>query len=65
MFISIEEMYDFKAKYEAEIEEIQRKLSVIDEFIAFAEAKEVDKSETTEEVVDFQEEETAVEETAE
>lgn len=53
MFLTIEEMYAFKAKYEVEIAELERKKAVVDEFIAFAEAKEVDKSEdceTTEEV---------------
>ena len=46
-------MYAFKEKYEAEIAELNRKKAVVDEFIAFAEAKEVAKSE---------EEETAIEE---
>ncbi len=53
MFLTIEEMYAFKEKYESEIAELERKKSVVDEFIAFAEAKEVVKSEgeiATEEV---------------
>lgn len=53
MFLTIEEMYEFKAKYEQEISELERKKAVVDEFIAFAEAKEVVKSkdcETDEEV---------------
>ena len=53
MFLTIEEMYAFKAKYEEQIAELNRKKAVVDEFIAFAEAKEVVKSE---------EEETAIEE---
>ena len=53
MFLTIEELYAFKEKYEAEIAELNRKKAVVDEFIAFAEAKEVVKSE---------EEETAIEE---
>ena len=59
MFLTIEELYAFKARYEEEISEINRKKAVVDEFIAFAEAKQLDKSE--EEV----ETETEVEETAE
>lgn len=46
--LTIEEMYAFKAKYEAEIAELERKKAVVDEFIAFAEAKELAKSEETE-----------------
>lgn len=53
MFLTIEEMYAFKAKYEEQIAELNRKKAVVDEFIAFAEAKEVVKSD---------EEETATEE---
>lgn len=48
MFLTIEEMYEFKAKYEQEISELERKKAVVDEFIAFAEAKEVVKSEDCE-----------------
>ena len=59
MFLTIEELYAFKARYEEEISEINRKKAVVDELIAFAEAKKLDKSE--EEV----ETETEVEETAE
>lgn len=54
MFLTIEEMYAFKAKYEEQIAELNRKKAVVDEFIAFAEAKEVVKSD--------EEEETAIEE---
>lgn len=68
MFMTVEEMYAFKSKYEAVIEEAQRKLSVIDEFIAFAEAKGTVKSEpeteNEEENVVFDEVETADEEIA-
>lgn len=54
MFLTIEEMYAFKEKYEAEITELERKKAVVDEFIAFAEAKELVKSEDfeTDEEVD-------------
>lgn len=52
MFLTIEELYAFKEKYEEEIAELQRKKSVVDEFIAFAEAKEVDKSEEVDETVE-------------
>lgn len=45
MFLTIEEMYAFKEKYENEISELIRKKAVVDEFIAFAEAKETVKSE--------------------
>ena len=47
MFLTIEELYSFKEKYEAEISELQRKKLVVDELIAYAEAKE---EVTTEEV---------------
>lgn len=57
MFLTIEELYAFKEKYESEIKELERKKAVVDEFILFAEAKETVKSE--EEV----ETETEVEET--
>ena len=53
MFLTIEELYAFKEKYESEIKELERKKAVVDEFIAYAETKEVVKSD---------EEETATEE---
>lgn len=57
MFLTIEELYAFKNKYEEEIAELQRKKSVVDEFIAFAESKENVKSdEETEEVEETAEE---------
>ena len=56
MFLTIEELYAFKEKYEAEIAELNRKKAVVDELIAFAEAKELVKSD---------EEETAIEEEVE
>lgn len=55
MFLTIEELYTFKTKYEIEIEELQRKKAVVDEFIAFAEAKEVAKSEEVESDVETEE----------
>lgn len=48
MFLTIEELYAFKEKYESEIKELERKKAVVDEFIAFAEAKEVAKSDEEE-----------------
>lgn len=39
MIMTVEEMYEFKARYEKEIEELKRKKAVVDEFIAFTEAK--------------------------
>jgi hypothetical protein len=57
MFLTIEELCAFKSKYEEEIAELQRKKSVVDEFIAFAESKENVKSdEETEEVEETAEE---------
>ena len=53
MFLTIEELYAFKEKYEAEISELNRKKAVVDELIVFASSKEVVKSD---------EEETAIEE---
>lgn len=61
MGLTIEELYAFKEKYEEQIEELQRKKAVVDEFISFAASKEVVKSE---EVETFQEE-TATEEVVE
>jgi hypothetical protein len=57
MFLTIEELYAFKEKYESEIKELERKKSVVDEFIAFAEAKEVVKSdeELVEETIETEE----------
>lgn len=58
MFLTIEELYAFKEKYESEIKELERKKSVVDEFIAFAEAKEVvksDEEELVEETIETEE----------
>ena len=41
MGLTIEELYSFKEKYENEIKELERKKSVVDEFILFAEAKHI------------------------
>ena len=38
--LTIEELYLFKAQYQAQIEELTRKKAVVDEFIAYAESKE-------------------------
>ena len=61
MFLTIEELYAFKEKYESEIKELERKKAVVDEFIAYAETKEVVKSDEEETVetteTDFQAEE--------
>lgn len=43
MFITVEEMYALKASYEKAIIELEMKKSVVDEFIAIAEAKELPK----------------------
>lgn len=48
MGLTIEELYAFKAKYEAEMAELGRKKAVVDEFIEFAEAKVSAKREETE-----------------
>lgn len=58
MFLTIEELYAFKEKYESEIKELERKKSVVDEFIAFAETKEVvksDEEELVEETIETEE----------
>lgn len=65
MFLTIEELYAFKEKYEAEIAELNRKKAVVDEFIAFAEAKEVVKSEEEETAIEEVETDGETEETAE
>ena len=38
--LTIEELYLFKAQYQAQIEELTRKQAVVDELIAFVESKE-------------------------
>ena len=65
MFLTIDELYAFKEKYEAEIAELNRKKAVVDEFIAFAEAKEVVKSEEEETAIEEVETDGETEETAE
>ena len=65
MFLTIEELYAFKEKYEAEIAELNRKKAVVDEFIAFAEAKGVSKSEEEETAIEEVETDGETEETAE
>ena len=65
MFLTIEELYAFKEKYEAEIAELNRKKAVVDEFIDFAEAKEVVKSEEEETAIEEVETDGETEETAE
>lgn len=62
MYITIEEMYELKNKYSKEILELEMKKAVVDDLIAFAEAKEPCKSDE-EEVEEIEEVETA-EETA-
>ena len=63
MFITVEEMQELKAKYQASIAEMARKVEVIDEFIGLAMSKPVlDVEEPVEELV---EEEVEVEETTE
>ena len=55
MFITVEEMYALKAEYDKKILELETKKSVINDFIAIAEAKapveseEVVETEATEE----------------
>jgi hypothetical protein len=39
MFITVEEMYELKEQYSKQILELEMKKAVVDEFIAFAEAK--------------------------
>lgn len=39
MFITVEEMYELKEQYSKQILELEMKKSVVDEFIAIAEAK--------------------------
>lgn len=60
MFLTIEELYAFKEKYESEIKELERKKAVVDEFIIFAEAKETVKSEEEEVETETEVEETEV-----
>lgn len=65
MFISYEELKAMEEKYEEEVRVAQSHLDVIRELVKFAEEKEAVKIEEAEEVSQFQEEETAVEEIAE
>lgn len=62
MYITIDELYEMKNKYSKEIIELEMKKAVIDDLIAFTEAKEVateeDKEETVEDVESESESET-------
>lgn len=49
MYITVEEMYAMKEKYEKEMLELEMKKSVVEDFIRFAEAKKP-VEEATEEV---------------
>lgn len=64
MFITVEEMQELKAQYQANIAEMMRKVEVIDEFIGLAMSKTVCEVEQ-EPVNEIVEEEVEVEETAE
>lgn len=53
MFLTIDELLEFKAKYEEELAEVQRKILVVDGFIDFVKAKApVVEEETVEEMVE-------------
>jgi hypothetical protein len=52
MYITIDELYEMKNKYSKEILELEMKKAVIDDLIAFAEAKEVATEEDKEESVE-------------
>jgi hypothetical protein len=54
MFITLEEMEAIKANYENQIDELRRKVEVVNDFIAIAKEKECHKSEETEEAVQEQ-----------
>lgn len=58
MFLTIEEMYAFKAKYEAEIARTQLKLEVLDELLALVPQQEP----VVEEAVESEEETKLVDE---
>lgn len=48
--LTIEELYLFKAQYQAQIQELTRKQEVVDELIAYAESKEPIETPTEETV---------------
>jgi hypothetical protein len=57
--LTIEELYLFKAQYQAQIEELTRKQAVVDELIAYAESKKaVDEPAEPTESVETEEAET-------
>jgi hypothetical protein len=63
MNLTIEELYIFKEEYQKQAEEALRKVEVVKEFIAYAEAKTVNETEVTSDEVELEVE--ATENTAE
>lgn len=59
MYVTIDELLAFKAQYDEQIAELERKKAVVEELIAFAETKVVDKCEEVVEEVESAEVETA------
>lgn len=65
MYVTIDELLAFKAQYDEQIAELERKKAVVEELIAFAETKVVDKcEEVVEETEVVEEVESAEVETA-
>ena len=50
MVITIEELLAFKAKYEEQIKELERKKAVVDDLIGYAETKIVEEAKAEESV---------------
>lgn len=63
MNLTIEELYIFKEEYQKQAEEALRKVEVVKEFIAYAEAKTVNETEVASDEVELEVE--ATENTAE
>lgn len=63
MNLTIEELYIFKEEYQKQAEEALRKVEVVKEFIAYAEAKTMNETEVTSDEVELEVE--ATENTAE
>jgi hypothetical protein len=54
MNLTIEELYIFKEEYQKQAEEALRKVEVVKDFIAYAEAKTVNETEVTSDEVELE-----------
>jgi hypothetical protein len=54
MNLTIEELYIFKEEYQKQAEEALRKVEVVKDFIAYAEAKTINETEVTSDEVELE-----------